>query len=115
MAVTNVFTSMPVRDIEAAVVWYERLVGRAPDMIPNDWEAAWRLTDTAWIYVVADPPRAGSSYCTLLLDDIDGFVHAVAEHGIACDPIETMAEVGVRRTVVTDPDGNRIQLGQPPS
>lgn len=115
MAVTNVFTSMPVRDIEAAVAWYARFVGRAPDMIPNDGEAAWRLTDTAWIYVVADPGRAGSAYCTILLDDIDGFVRSLAGHGIASDPVETMADVGVRRTVVNDPDGNRIQLGQPPS
>jgi hypothetical protein len=34
---------MPVRDLGAAIGWYERLAGRTPDLIPNEREAEWRI------------------------------------------------------------------------
>lgn len=114
MAVTNLFAAIPVRSRERAVTWYERFAGRPPDLIPNDDEAAWRLTDTGWIFVVADPARAGSARHTVLVDDIDAFLRGLAERGIATGPVETMEDVGVRHAYVTDPDGNRLQVGQPP-
>ncbi len=58
MAVTHVFAGIPVAHRDSAVGWYERLVGRSPDLLPNDDEAAWRLTETGWMYVVADAGRA---------------------------------------------------------
>src|SRR5262245_36173449 len=51
MAVTYVFAGIPVAHRDAAAGWYERLIGRPPDLIPNDDEAAWRLTETGWIYM----------------------------------------------------------------
>lgn len=56
---TDVFASIPVGDRDAAVSWYGRLLGRPPDLIPNKDEAAWRITDSGWIYVIADAVRAG--------------------------------------------------------
>ena len=114
VAVTYVFASIPVAGRESAVAWYERLAGRPPDLIPNDDEAAWRMTDTAWIYVVADPPRAGSAYHTLLVDDLDSFLGGLNDRGLRTDPVETWGN-GMRRTVITDPDGNRLQIAQPPA
>jgi predicted enzyme related to lactoylglutathione lyase len=114
MAVQHVFASIPVPDRDAAVAWYERFVGRSPDLIPNDDEAAWRLTETAWIYVIVDAGRAGSALHTLLVDDLDAFLAGLAERGLRCGPVETM-DVGVRRTMISDPHGNRLQVGQPPS
>ena len=113
MPVTNLFAGIPVTDRDAAT-WYEKLVGRPPDLIPNEAEAAWRMTDTAWIYIVADPRRAGTAYNTLLVDDLDALLKALAERGIVAGPVETIGG-GVRRTEVKDPDGNRLQLGQAPS
>ncbi len=49
MAATHVFASIPVRDRDAAVDWYERLAGRPPDLAPNDDEAAWRMAETGRI------------------------------------------------------------------
>lgn len=93
--------------------WYERFAGRAPDLIPNKDEAAWQLSETGWIYLIADPNRAGSGLSTLLLDDLDAFLAGLAERGIAAGPIEVMGN-GVRHVTVADPDGNRLKLGQPP-
>jgi len=114
MAVTYVFAGIPVSQRDAAAGWYERLVGRPPDLIPNDHEAAWRLTDTGWIYIVVDPDRAGSALNTLLVDDLDALLAGLAERGIVTGPVETIGDA-VRGTHVTDPDGNRLQIGQPPT
>lgn len=114
MAATYVFAGIPVTDRDAAAAWYERLVGRPPDLIPNEAEAAWRLTDTGWIYVVVDRRRSGTALNTLLVDDLDAFLAGLAERGISAPPVETM-DNGVRVTTLRDPDGNRLKLGQPPA
>jgi catechol 2,3-dioxygenase-like lactoylglutathione lyase family enzyme len=114
MAVTYVFAGIPVSDRDAAAAWYERLLGRPADLVPNDDEAAWQLTETGWIYVIADKDRAGSALHTLLVDDLHGFLTGLAERGIGAGPVETMGN-GVRVTIVRDPDGNRLQVGQPPT
>jgi predicted enzyme related to lactoylglutathione lyase len=111
--VTHVFAGIPVADRDAAVEWYERLSGRAPDLIPNQDEAAWRMNDAGWMCVIADEERAGSALNTLLVDDLDDFLAGLAARGIATAPVEIIGD-GVRRTIVTDPDGNRLQIGEPP-
>jgi hypothetical protein len=112
MAVTHVFAGIPVADRDASMSWYERLAGRPPDLIPNDAEAAWRLTETGWIYIVADAERVGSAFNTLLVDNLDAFLADLAERGISAGPIETLG-AAARRAIVTDPDGNRLAIGQP--
>jgi predicted enzyme related to lactoylglutathione lyase len=114
MVVAYVFAGIPVVNRDAASAWYERVVGRPPDLIPNDDEAAWRLTETGWIYIVVDADRAGSALNTVLVEDLDEFLAGLAKRGIATTAVETVGD-GVRVTVVTDPDGNRLQVGQPPS
>ena len=114
MAITHVFAGVPVVDRDAAVEWYERIAGRPPDLIPNEDEAAWQLSDTGWLYVVADQSAAGSALHTLLVDDLDGFIAGLAARGIAAGAVETIGP-GVRRAIVTDPDGNRLNVGQPPA
>ena len=74
VAVEHLFAGIPVADRDAAVEWYTRFIGRAPDLIPNRDEAAWQLHDAAWIYVIAHPSRAGSALNTLLVDDLDGLL-----------------------------------------
>ncbi|MCW2631729.1 MAG: hypothetical protein JWR88_691 [Pseudonocardia sp.] len=52
MAITELFAGIPVSDFATAREWYERLIGRPPDLVPHDAEAAWRLAaTTGWIYV----------------------------------------------------------------
>jgi predicted enzyme related to lactoylglutathione lyase len=112
MAVTEVFAGIPVRDRDAAVDFYDRLLGAPPAMFPNDDEAAWQITDTGWLYVERAPERAGRTKVTLLVDDLDERLTAIAARGIAVGAVETIPGT-VRTTEITDPDGNRIQFGQP--
>jgi predicted enzyme related to lactoylglutathione lyase len=111
VAVEHLFASIPVTDRDSAVAYYERLTGRPPDLIPNEAEAAWQLTPSGWIYVVADADRAGSGLNTLLVDDLDGFMAGVAERGIVAGPVEIVGG-SVRQTILTDGDGNRLKVGQ---
>jgi predicted enzyme related to lactoylglutathione lyase len=111
--VTHVFAGIPVADRDAAVEFYARLFGRPPDLIPNAKEAAWGLTEEGWLYVVADAERAGSALNALLVDDLDAFLAGLAERGIEAGAPDANA-AGVRRVYLSDPDGNRLQVGQPP-
>jgi predicted enzyme related to lactoylglutathione lyase len=112
VAITEVFAGIPVADYSSAAAWYERLVGRPPDMFPNDNEAVWRLTDKGWIYVVGDSERAGKALVTVLVDDLEQHVAELGERGLVTEPIETVPGV-VRTAVITDADGNQIQFGEP--
>jgi catechol 2,3-dioxygenase-like lactoylglutathione lyase family enzyme len=112
MPVTEVFAGIAVRDRDAAIDFYERLLGASPTMLPNDDEAAWQLSDGGWLYVLRDADRAGSAVVTLLVDDLDERLAAAGERGIEHGPFESKPG-GVRTTWFTDPDGNRIQIGGP--
>jgi len=116
MAIEYAFAGLPVTDLGAAQAWYERLLDREPNFFPNDDEAVWQLTDTAWIYVVIDAERAGRGLLTVLVDDLPALVAGLGERGIDAGEMETFAEV-MRRVRILDPDGNRLtfaeNLGQP--
>jgi hypothetical protein len=112
--ITHVFAGIPVADRDSAMGWYERFAGRPPDLIPNEDEAAWQMNGTAWIYLFADVGGAGSALHTLLVDDLDVFLVGLAERGIDTGPVESIGGA-VRRTIVTDPDGNRLNVGESPA
>ncbi|HET8672841.1 MAG TPA: VOC family protein [Thermoleophilaceae bacterium] len=107
------FTGIPVADLDPALEWYERFMGRAPDMRPHDGEAAWQLTQSGWMYVVRDRERAGRGLLTLMVDDLDATLAELSERSIGADQIEELSG-GVRKATLTDPEGNNIALGQVP-
>jgi predicted enzyme related to lactoylglutathione lyase len=107
----ELFAGIPVAEFEQALDWYTRLFGKPPDMRPHDREAVWKLAEHAWVYVVEDPERAGRALVTLMVEDLDERVAAMADRGIAAGPIEAINEQ-TRSTVILDPEGNRLQVGQ---
>jgi catechol 2,3-dioxygenase-like lactoylglutathione lyase family enzyme len=111
LAINVLFAGIPVADLDAAIEWYERLLGGPPDMTPNEIERTWKLTDESWIYVVADPERAGKALVTVMVDDLDERLAALQGRGIEPDEIQEISEA-VRKAVFTDPEGNQIGLGQ---
>jgi hypothetical protein len=70
------------------------------------------LTGGGWVYIVGDAGRAGSSLLTLLVDDLEERVAELAGRGLETAPIETLPGL-VQTALITDLDGNTIQLGQP--
>lgn len=104
------FAGIPVAELAAGLDWWERLLGRPPDMRPNESEVVWQLTESSSVYVVEDPERAGRGLITLFVGDLDALLAGMAERGIEAGPVGT--KPGVRVTTVADPEGNRVQLGE---
>jgi catechol 2,3-dioxygenase-like lactoylglutathione lyase family enzyme len=113
MAITEFFAGVAVADFKAMLAWYERLFGQAPDFFPHESEAVWRVTDHAWVYVVADAERAGGALLTILVDDLDAVVAAMGDRGLEPTKRETYSN-GVRKITYHDPDGNEIGFGGVP-
>ena len=112
MGYTEVFTGIAVAELDAALAWYERLIGRPPDLVPNDDEGAWQLVGAGWVYVVRDAERAGKGLVTLLVRDLDELVAELAGRDIDTGEVETIPEA-VKRVRISDPEGNTITFGQP--
>ncbi len=107
-----VFAGLPVADFDAAIDFYERFFGRPADLVPKEGDSAWQIAGPGWVYVVHDAERAGRGLLTILVDDLEEHVAALAGRGIETDAIETVPGT-LARTVVTDPEGNTIQVAQP--
>jgi predicted enzyme related to lactoylglutathione lyase len=105
------FAGLAVDDLDAALAWYERFFGRAPDLVPNDTEAAWQLATGGWIYVVLDPERAGRGIVTLIVAGLDAMCDELRGRGVVPGPIEPVGTAG-RKALVTDPEGNTIGLAE---
>lgn len=110
--VTHLFTGLGVDDLAEARGFYERLLGRPPDLVPNDHELAWKLTGAGWLYVDATAGTAGGAVLTVLVEDLDAHVAAAARRGLHPDRTDVLPGHG-RKALFTDPDGNRIAFAQP--
>lgn len=107
MDVSYVFAGLVVSHRDQAADWYARLFGRPADILPNDAEAAWQLSESASLYLLADPARAGRGVFTVIVDDLDAVVAEITARGLSLGPTEHVGTAG-RKCVVTDPDGNEV-------
>lgn len=110
MSVTTVLAVVCVSDLEASAPWYERLFGRPADITPMESLAEWKLTGDGWLQVFQDTARAGQSYLTLAVDDLDSEIAALAGRDLELHEIDTDAPM--RLAQINDPDGNMINFGQ---
>jgi catechol 2,3-dioxygenase-like lactoylglutathione lyase family enzyme len=108
----HLFAGLRVRDFQAARPWYELLLGD-PAFFPHETEAVWTLADDRSLYIVEHPGGAGHSVVTILVDDLDAHLEAVAARGLEPDDVETYSN-GVRKAIYRDPDGNEVGFGGQP-
>jgi predicted enzyme related to lactoylglutathione lyase len=111
MPMEVLFAGVRVRDLASAIDWYGRLFGRPADIVPNEQEVMWRVTDGGWLYVLQEPSSAGGGLVTIAVTDLDAEVAALADRGLPFAPIEPVGDAG-RRSSMQDPDGNSINLIQ---
>ena len=112
MTISNVLASVAVKDIKAAVQWYEKVIGRSADGTPMPELAEWKFASGGWLQVYALPERAGSCSCTLIVSDIDSETARLGKLGVA-----TGAQASGMQTkvfMIKDPDGNSIAFAQAP-
>lgn len=105
------FAGVPVRELATAMPWYGRLFGRSPDIVPNEHEVMWRVSEGGWLYVIQDLARAGKAVVTIAVADLDSETAELAEKEIYFGSIESVGDAG-RKATIADPDGNSIALIQ---
>lgn len=108
MQIIAVMAVVTVADVDAAIVWYARLFGRAADSQPMAGLAEWHSAGSGWLQVVRDDDRAGRALLTLGVDDVDAFRDDVASRGITVD--DTQQGATTRFAFLTDPEGTRITV-----
>jgi catechol 2,3-dioxygenase-like lactoylglutathione lyase family enzyme len=108
----QLFAGMRVRDFQAARPWYERLLGE-PTFLAHATEAVWMLAEDRSVYVVEHAGGAGNSVVTILVDDLDAHVAAIAARGLKPDERLTYSN-GARKALYRDPDGNELGFGGAP-
>jgi predicted enzyme related to lactoylglutathione lyase len=107
MNVDVLFTGVAVTDSERARAWYAQLFGREADIVAAEEEALWKMTETGWVYVVGDAPRAGNALVALAVPDLDHTISVLKERGVPIGPAEPEGDAG-RKATALDPDGNSI-------
>jgi catechol 2,3-dioxygenase-like lactoylglutathione lyase family enzyme len=109
----DLFAGIPVRDFAASLDWYQRLLGAEPSFFPHDTEAVWQVGDHGFLYIVELAEHAGHARQTLMVDDLDERLDAIAERGLEPALRETYGN-GVRKITYRDQDGNEIGFGGVP-
>lgn len=110
MTIKNVLAGVAVADLDTAVAWYAKALGRQPDTRPMPEVAEYSFAGGGWMQLFADKERAGNSSVTLTVDNLDGRIKALASAGIRADE-PTRTDL-VDTATVTDPDGNRLVFAQ---
>jgi len=110
VSITNVLASVAVKDLDAAIKWYEQIFGKPPSR-PMPEVAEWGLGGGGSLQVYQLPERAGSGSCTLIVSNIDEEVAKLAKLNI--DTSQRTNGDRVKTLMITDPDGNHIAFAQP--
>ena len=103
------FAGVGVADLAVALGWWTPLLGRPPDIVVNDDEVMWKITEGGWLYLLRDADRAGGASVTIAVGDLEAALDEVEGRGVWRPAIETIAGAG-RKASFVDPDGNAVAL-----
>lgn len=106
MSIKNALASVAVADLDAAVKWYEKVIGKPSDSRPMPEVAEWKFERGGWLQVYKLPERAGSGSFTLAVSSIDDEVARLTNLGI--DTGQRSAGDKLKTLMITDPDGNHV-------
>ncbi len=109
MQIEVAFTGIPVTDLARGQDFFERLLGKPPDVLVNENEVMWQVAEAAWLYVVVDPPRAGNALAAVSVPDLEGALEELGARGIEASSIEQPGP-SARKATVLDPDGNSVAI-----
>ncbi len=108
----NALAGISVKNIDAAIVWYEGLIGRPPDIRPMEHVAAWQFPGGGWIEVFCDEKRAGMSTVIFAVVSLESQLEALEKKGIDVTHLTPSEHIG-EVAIVSDPDGNQIVFAGP--
>jgi predicted enzyme related to lactoylglutathione lyase len=111
MSIDNALASVAVKDLKAAVAWYEQLLGRPADSTPMPEVAEWKFPRGGWLQVYELPERAGHGSFTLAVSDIEEVIAHAQKLGIDTAN-KTSSGPMVKTLMITDLDGNHIAFAE---
>ncbi|MBO9198391.1 VOC family protein [Rhizobium sp. 16-449-1b] len=113
MNVQGIYATAVVSDLEAALVWYQRFIGRPADDRPLPDMAQWRnMSATGGLQLWCDDARAGNAVMTIVVPDLDAEKERLSAHGILPET-EARGAFGAVANFF-DEENNRIVLAEPP-
>lgn len=110
MPIRNAIASVAVKDLKAAVVWYERLIGRRADSTPMPELAEWKFDGGGSLQVYQLAERAGKGSATLAVGELNQYIAELKKHGI--DPGRVIRNPKVNVIMIKGPDGNSIAIAE---
>jgi catechol 2,3-dioxygenase-like lactoylglutathione lyase family enzyme len=107
---------LPVKDIERACDFYTRVLGFTKTF-ENGTPVGFMILkkDQAELHLTLQPNRQAATFnvAHMMVDDADA-LHAICQqHGLRIIRRLQDKDYGLRAFVFEDPDGNRIDVGQP--
>jgi catechol 2,3-dioxygenase-like lactoylglutathione lyase family enzyme len=108
LEVRNATFALHAPDAALAREWYERVLGRPPDLIPVDGVFEWRLGPAAWLQVAAGEP-GGAAVLRLGVPDLDAALAVLAAAGARLGEVERIPGV-IALCDAEDPFGNVLSL-----
>jgi predicted enzyme related to lactoylglutathione lyase len=110
MSIDNALASVAVKDLAAAVSWYEKVFGRPADATPMPEVAEWKFASGGWLQVYELAERAGSGSFTLAVSDLAEEVRKLDALGV--DTSKQSSGSQVKTLMIADPDGNSIAFAE---
>ena len=110
MPIENALASVAVRDLDAAVAWYEKVLGRPADHRPMAELAEWQFGRGGGLQVYRLAERAGHGSFTLAVGDLDAEIARLDALGV--DTGQRASGANVKTLMITDPDGNHVAFAE---
>ena len=110
MQAISVTIGIPVRDLARSRSWYERLLGKAPDLevVPGIAEY---LVGGVWVQLMDGEPPGGSWTLRFGVADLDSERERLLGLGIELGDVQTVPGA-IRYFTFRDPDGNLLSWYQ---
>ena len=105
----SVIGVVPVADHKTAVAWYQKWIGREPDVAPDEGVAEWQLADNAWIQVALVESPATTTVI-VGVDDLDVQRRTCAAAGVDVGDVTDLGFVRLAEAI--DPAGNSVTFVQ---
>jgi catechol 2,3-dioxygenase-like lactoylglutathione lyase family enzyme len=112
MEIQGLYAVANVDDLPRSEDYYTKLLGRGPDDRPIEGMIQWRGFGSAGIQLFADQEKAGQSVMTIVTPDIAETQRKLAEEDIELGEIQRGPFGALAQ--LFDPDGNRINVAEPP-
>lgn len=107
---------LPVRDMDRAHAFYTTVMGFRKTFQNGDPVGFMILKrDAAELHLTLQPGHKAAPFnvAHLMVDDVDALYRICRDHGLRIIKGLRDQEYGLRAFVFEDPDGNRIDVGQP--